>query len=186
MNNKEIEKITRCWIEQVVIGENFCPFAKPVFDNDSINYRIIQDSKLKEALYQLVDECKRLESDCKVETSLLIYVKGFEDFYRFLDLIELAEQLMVEQGYEGIYQLAHFHPDYCFEGVEYDDAQNFTNRSPYPILHLLREDLMEQALSKVKSPENIPERNIRHAQKLGNKFLSERLSECKQLHEENN
>lgn len=184
MSDQQIIKSIRCWVEQVVIGENFCPFAKPVFDAGSIRYRVVHEPNLEVALFQLIEECKLLDLNNTVETSLVIFSKGFDDFELFLDLIALSDQLLVEQGYEGVYQLAHFHPDYCFNGIDFDDAQNFTNRAPFPVLHLLREDAMEQILSKVKAPESIPERNIRHARKLGAKVLSERLRKCKSFDED--
>jgi hypothetical protein len=184
LNKDHIIKITSCWIDKLVIAENFCPFAKPVFDQQEIHYCVIESDSFESVLHQLIEECKRLDTDDSIETTLLILVNGFELFDVFLDLIDIADRLLIEQGYEGIYQLAHFHPDYCFEGVDINDAQNYTNRSPFPMLHLLRENSIERALQKVKAPENIPERNIRHAQRLGLQTLNKRLEMCRNLTEE--
>jgi len=86
--------------------------------------------------------------------------------------------LLKEQGYEGIYQLASFHPEYRFEGVELNDPANYTNRSPYPMIHILREASVEQALEKYPNPEKIPERNIQLIQGLGFGVMKELLAEC--------
>ena len=101
---------------------------------------------------------------------------GLEDFDDYLDFLAVAEALLVEQGYEGTYQLASFHPDYCFDGAEQDDPANFTNRSPWPMLHLLREAGLEQALAHYPEPEAIPERNIERMGQLGSERLSAELA----------
>jgi hypothetical protein len=101
------------------------------------------------------------------ETTLLILPEGCTQFNDFLDLTAMAEQLLIDQGYEGVYQLASFHPDYCFAGEDENDPANYTNRSPYPMLHIIREASIEQALKTYPNPELIPERNIELTRKLG-------------------
>jgi len=166
-SNKYLIERTQKWVLDVVVGLNFCPFAKPVVTADAINYKVVNEQKLDACLMALLDEINSLNNDASIETSLLIYPVGFEAFEDYLNLVEIAEALLVEEGLEGIYQLASFHPDYCFEGAKYDDAANYTNRSPYPMLHLLREESLEKALQSVASPEKIPARNIAVAREKG-------------------
>lgn len=170
---------TRCWIKKVIIGLNFCPFAKRVFDRNTIRYAVINGNSLDHNLQALIDECIILDSDESIETSLLMFPNTVADFYSFLDFLELANTLMADQGYQGIYQLASFHPDYCFEGEPDGDPANFTNRSPYPMLHLIRETSIEQALQHYPDPEAIPERNIELARSKGLATMRELLNSCK-------
>ncbi|MEE4243893.1 MAG: DUF1415 domain-containing protein [Kangiellaceae bacterium] len=176
MSDKQAVDAVKYWLETIVIGEKFCPFAKPVWDNNSIEYAISPVSDIEQALTRIIDECCTLDRDQSIETSLVIFTDGFNDFEQFLDLIELASQLLELEGYSGIYQLAHFHPDYQFEGVASDAAENYTNRAPLPILHLIREQSIEDALVSVKAPENIPQRNIKHAENLGSNFFKNHLA----------
>lgn len=173
---------TRRWVETVVVGHNFCPFARREVETGRVRYQQITESKLKTCLEGLVSECVLLDLDKTVETTLLVFPKGFENFNRFLDLVDLANELLVAQGYEGIYQLANFHPDYQFEGTEFDDPGNYTNRAPFPTLHLIREESMENALAAYraagKDPEAIPERNIALAESLGEEQLRAQLKAC--------
>lgn len=115
---------------------------------------------LEELLHELVAECRRLDAEPGIATTLLIAPAGMEDFDDYLDWLELAERLLDDLGYRGIYQLASFHPDYVFDGVEAADPANATNRSPYPMLHILREAELERALASYPDPESIPERNM--------------------------
>jgi len=175
----EILQHTRNWVAQVIVKLNFCPFAKPVMDNDGIRYHVVEADELEEALHGLIEQCQYLDEHNEIETTLVIYPAGFNDFNDFLDLVEIANQLLAEQGYEGIYQLAHFHPDYCFEGEEPNDPANYTNRSPYPMLHLIREASLEKALDSYPDPEGIPERNIKLAREMGLAAMRSALDECK-------
>jgi len=169
---------TTQWINSVVIGCNFCPFAAKAVLRKSIRYVVLQETTLESALETLVDELNFLDRTEDIETSLLIFPKHFADFEDYLDLVELAENLSIEQGYEGVYQIASFHPDYCFEGAEADDPANYTNRSPYPMLHLLREDSISRALDHYIDPEGIPERNIAFAQEKGLRYMQLLRAAC--------
>ena len=175
----EVLQHTQNWVEQVIVKLNFCPFAKPVVDSGRIRYHQSDAKDLEEALHQLIEQCEYLDQHPEIETELLVYPDGFDDFYDFLDLVELANQLLPEQDYEGVYQLANFHPDYCFEGELPSDPANFTNRSPYPMLHLIREASLEQALASYPDPEAIPERNMKLAREMGQVALQAALDECK-------
>ena len=174
-NSDRIKQHTIKWLRDFIIEHNICPFAKHPFENDRLIYEIVIETKLEAQLHALIDACCYLDKNSDMETSLVVYPKGLSDFDDYLDFLEIANQLMHKQGYEGIYQLASFHPDYCFDGVEPDDASNFTNRSPYPMLHLIREESLEKALEHYPNPEKIPTRNIRYTRKLGVEFLRENL-----------
>ena len=158
---------TKNWLKNVIIAHNICPFAKREFERESIHYELVESENLEEQLQHLISVCNLLDSDNTVETSLLIYPKGLNDFDDYLDFLALANALMEKHGYEGIYQLASFHPDYCFEGAEQDDPSNYTNRAPYPTLHLIREASLEKVLADYPNPEKIPERNIEYTRQLG-------------------
>ena len=177
-NKIEVTQQTKNWIGKVVIGLNFCPFAKREFMRDSIRYMVSDKKNLKEVLLELIEELKFLDGNASTETTLLIYPNLFADFEDYLDLVGMGEDFLRQLNYEGVYQLASFHPQYQFGGTEADDASNFTNRSPYPILHLLREESLENALEHYDAPEDIPERNIQVAEQHGFKVLQKLLLDC--------
>ncbi len=158
---------TRRWVEDVIVAHSFCPFARREVERQRIRYAVSQESRVADALAVLIDECLKLDRDSRIETTLLIYPQGFEVFEDYLDFVALAEALLREQGYEGIYQLATFHPDYRFADAPVDDPANYTNRSPYPVLHILREASLEKTIAGHPDPEGIPERNVAYARELG-------------------
>lgn len=177
-NKTKIAEQTKTWIEKVVIGLNFCPFAKREVLRNSIRYVVSEKKDLEQVLLEFIEELKFLDANAATETSLLIYPTLFEDFEDYLDLVAMGQDFLRQLNYEGIYQLASFHPDYQFGGTELDDASNFTNRSPYPVLHLLREESLEKALEHYEAPEEIPERNIKVAEEQGFKALQKMLLDC--------
>jgi len=168
----------RQWVTDVIVGLNFCPFAKPVVESGAVSFSVVDEQKLELCLQAVCDELSRLGNDDSIETSLLIYPIGFESFDDYLELAGIAEELLIDEGYEGVFQLATFHPDYCFEGQVYDDAANYTNRSPYPMLHVLREASVEKAVENIADPEKIPNRNIAFAREKGVDTLSDMLDNC--------
>lgn len=177
-DKKTVIRHTKKWLSTVVIAHGLCPFAKQEFDNGRIHYAVIETESLEAQLEQLVLECQALDNDPARETSLLIFPRALSDFQDYLDLLELATALLKAQDYEGIYQLASFHPNYRFEGAGPDDPANYTNRSPYPMLHILQEASVEQALRGYPNPEKIPQRNIERMQALGLNFMHELLDDC--------
>ncbi|GHF01161.1 DUF1415 domain-containing protein [Thalassotalea profundi] len=164
-------KKTREWISQVIVGLNFCPFAKKELVNNSIYYYVTSQQKIKKALIEFKQQCQYLHAHPEIETSLLIFEQGFDDFQRYLDLVDYCNDIVIDEGFEGIFQIASFHPLYCFEGESFDDAANYTNRSPYPTLHLIREKSMEKVLTVYKNPEQIPEDNIKISREKGLLFF---------------
>ncbi len=155
------------WVEKVIIAHNFCPFAKRERDRDSIRYILSPYTTLEHCLQFFADELLYLEDNHSVETSLLVFANGFEDFDQYLELLELSQDVLESIGFSEKFQLASFHPDYCFEGCKEDDVENYSNRSPFPMLHLLREKTVTQVLANYPSPEEIPLRNIAYAKALG-------------------
>ncbi len=171
---------TRAWLASIVVNNDFCPFAKRELDRGSIHYAVIRHNAMELCLEALLDECRRLDEQPGIETTLLIFPEGGHDFEEFLTLLEISDALLADQGYEGIYQMASFHPDYCFEGVPQDDPANYTNRSPYPMLHILREASVERVLADYPDPGKIPERNIDFCRKQGIDKMRAMLMACRQ------
>ena len=179
--DQDLKFATQAWLNSVIIELGICPFAKQTQDRGHIHFSINHEIKIENCLLQLMIECDRLNSDPDIETTLLIYANAFAEFDDYLDFLEIAEKLLIEQGYEGIYQLASFHPDYCFQGSESDDPANYTNRSPYPMLHLLRETSIEQAVASHAEPESIPQHNIELTRRLGLAKMQALLAACYRL-----
>ncbi len=180
MYNKDQQLIaaTQTWLKTIIIEYAICPFAQRELDRGSIRFGVNHDTEIESCLLNLMQECDRLDTDSNIETTLVIYENAFKTFDDYLDYLELAERLLTEQGYGGVYQLASFHPDYCFEGVAQDDPANYTNRSPYPMLHLLRESSIERAVATYPHPENIPQRNIELTRELGLAKMQALLAAC--------
>ena len=167
LNSQQVIDRTKKWIIDVVIGCNLCPFAANVVKLQSIFYKVEPSTDLNTCLDSFEYEMKRLDNDESIETCLLIFPNAFGKFDDYLDLLSLAEKQLEKKGYEGVYQVASFHPLYLFTGTDENDPANYTNRSIYPMLHLLREESIDKALENYKSPENIPERNINFAREKG-------------------
>jgi hypothetical protein len=162
---------TKSWIEKVVVGLSFCPFAAKPFKEGSIRYKVINGKSLEQALTSVVVEMMFLDDNETTETTLIIFPDNFSDFKKYLELLDLSEQLLEKEGYEGVYQIASFHPKYLFAGTKESDPSNYTNRSPYPMLHILREDSLEQAIKKHVNANQIPEKNIQKANELGIEYF---------------
>jgi hypothetical protein len=169
MSPEEIVAATRQWIEKAVIGLNLCPFAKPVYAREQIRYVISQAETPGELLADLIDELQTLAAaePEEIETTLLIHPGVLNDFLDYNDFLGVAEKTVADLGLEGILQVASFHPDYQFADTEPDDITNYTNRSPYPTLHLLREASVERAVAAVPDPSEIYERNMETLRRLG-------------------
>ncbi|NOH61488.1 DUF1415 domain-containing protein [Vibrio sp. RE88] len=156
------------WLNDVVIGLNLCPFAAKPQRNKQIKI-FVSEAKQEEALLEdILTQLMELESKTaeELETTLVVVPNMLEDFYDYNLFIDWVEALIRQQGWEGIYQLATFHPDYCFGGADPEDAENLTNRSPYPVFHLIREESMEKVLKHYPDPESIPDTNIARVESL--------------------
>lgn len=164
----QFKQNTKDWIEKMVIGLNLCPFAKQPFRTHKIRYVVVEGT-LEDLVKVLVNELKMLvvtEAN-KIETTLIIHPYLLTNFYDYNDFLGVADTLLQKEHLEGIIQIASFHPQYQFAGTDQDAAENYTNRSPYPMLHLLREASLEHILAHYPQPELIPERNIETLNRLG-------------------
>ena len=161
-----IEQQTRQWLEEVVIGLQLCPFAKAPFQKEQIRFLVSQANSEEELIEELIEECRHLDEDIKTETTLIICARLLNDFFDFCQFLNWANSTLKSNQWQGVYQLANFHPHYIFSGCEYNDLQNLTNRAPFPILHLLREKTLSDMLEKYPEPELIPKKNIEKMQQL--------------------
>ena len=168
----------RKWVETFVVGMNLCPFAKRELVKDRVRFLTTAASTQEELLTVLQAELEVLNAEPAVETTLLIHPDVLQDFYAYNDFLNFADGLLVDMGLEGIYQIASFHPDYQFGGTHPDDAENYTNRAPYPVLHLLREESLERVIADYPDVDDIPERNIELMNKLGTDKLQALLKSC--------
>ncbi|EGR0624352.1 DUF1415 domain-containing protein [Vibrio parahaemolyticus] len=163
--NTDINAITQQvdqWLNDVVIGLNLCPFAAKPQRNKQIKIFVSEatqeEALLEDILLQLI-ELSTTEPE-KLETTLVVVPNMLQDFWDYNFCIDWIEGLIKQQDWEGIFQVATFHPDYCFGGAAPEDDENLTNRSPYPIFHLIREESMEKVLKHYPDPESIPDTNI--------------------------
>jgi hypothetical protein len=173
---------TRRWVEQVVVGLNLCPFAAAPMKGERIRYRHCPARHEEDIYRALLLEMERLVDlpESSAETCLFVVPEGLEDFEHYLALFEFIAAVIPQAGLEGTLQLASFHPSYCFEGVEQDDPANYTNRSPYPMFHLIREQPLAKVLENYPDPESIPERNIALLRELGLLQMQQRLAACRE------
>jgi hypothetical protein len=160
---------TRRWLERAVIVLNLCPFAKAVHVKQQIHYALSQAlgvNELREELGKQLRELVKLNADVR-ETTLLIVPTVLRNFLDFNDFLAEAEEVLIGLDLEGVIQIASFHPNYQFAGTRADDITNFTNRSPYPTLHLLREASIDRAVEAFPDPQAIFETNMQTLENLG-------------------
>jgi hypothetical protein len=160
---------TRRWLQRAVIGLNLCPFAKSVDVKDQVHYAVTRNVGFKDLLQDLKQELNDLAAlDAATrDTTLFIAPDGLADFLEFNDFLAQANRLLAKLGYDGIFQIASLHPHYQFADAPPDAVTNCTNRSPYPTLHLLREDSIDRAVKAFPHAEAIFETNMRTMERLG-------------------
>ena len=165
----EVVAATQHWVTRAVIGLNLCPFAKAVHVKGQIRYVVSDERDLEGVLTVLEAELRALEQADpeSVDTTLLIFPHALADFLEFNDALFFAERLLGQLRLDGQLQIASFHPRYQFEGTEPEDIENYTNRAPYPILHLLRESSVERATQAFPDAADIYERNQETMRRLG-------------------
>ncbi|MDG1532077.1 MAG: DUF1415 domain-containing protein [Paracoccaceae bacterium] len=173
MVHQDVVANTRRWLDQMVVGLNLCPFSSSVIARDQVYYAVCDattDAHLKQFY---INELQRLlgANSNDIATSLLMFTQGLEDFADYLDVLDWFQQLLEESELTEHLQLASFHPQYQFEGVAADDLSHFTNRSPYPTIHLLRQDQMTKVLAHVLDPDKIYLDNIKTMKKLGRRKI---------------
>ena len=171
---------TRAWLHDVVVALNLCPFAAAPLRRNAIRYRVSMARDPQSLSQDLLEELIRLDRDdpAEIATTLLIVPYTLEDFADYNDFLDLADAALRVSGLEGVLQIASFHPDYCFADSAPDDLANYTNRSPYPLLHILREDEVERAVALHPDTERIPRDNIRRLEGLGMEKITALLASC--------
>ncbi len=178
MSETGIINATCKWVEDVVVGYNLCPFAKRELVRDRVRFVVSDAGTEDELLQSLHSELQRLDDEPAIETTLLIHPGVLQDFGSYNEFLDAADGLLVYLEMEGVYQIASFHPDYQFAGTEPDAAENYTNRSPFPMLHLLREASLEAAIDSYPDVDGIPQRNIELMEKLGAEKMRNILRSC--------
>ncbi len=178
MDSQPAVSATVKWLKTFIIEFNICPFASQVESQNSIRFQLVKETDVEKRLTAVIAEYDFLDSHPETATTLVIFSNGLSCFNEYLDFFDISQQLLIQRGYEGVYQLASFHPDYCFAGSHQDDAANFTNRSPFPMLHIIREESIEKALQHYPNPEQIPDRNIELTRQLGLETLKKIFAEC--------
>jgi hypothetical protein len=160
---------TQRWVQRAVIGLNLCPFAKSVEVKKQVRYVVSHATRTKPLLVDLKRELLELiaTDPAILDTTLLVAPDGFSDFLEFNELLDRADKLLVELDLDGVLQIASLHPQYQFADTEPDDITNFTNRAPYPTLHLLREESVDRAVAAFPNAEAIYETNMQTMQELG-------------------
>jgi hypothetical protein len=167
--DEAIVEATRRWLERAVIGLNLCPFAKSVYVKEQVRYVVSHATTPEALLEELMNELQDLaDTDPeKVDTTLLIHPQVLGDFLDFNDFLDVADAALEDMQLDGELQVASFHPDYQFADTDPNDITNYTNRAPYPILHLLREDSIARAVEAFPDAAEIFEKNIETMEKLG-------------------
>ena len=159
---------TKKWVERFVIQHNLCPFAKKPYIQNTIRYELFEGTDWEELGIILQNECLFLINTPKstTETTILIIPNALNDFNDYLDYLDFANRLIFALRLDGVLQIASFHPDYQFDGTTKADVTNYTNRSPFPLLHLLRAESVETSLAHYEEPESIPKRNMKMMRRL--------------------
>lgn len=179
--NADIEAQMRAWIASFVVGMNLCPFARQPVEGGRVKI-VVSEARDNEALLEALQsqlEWLDAQPPASTETTLIVIPHMLGDFLDFNDFLDLADALLEEFGWVGQFQFATFHPNYQFAGTLPGDAENYTNRAPWPTLQLLREDSLEAVLANYPDPEQIPERNIDAMEELGSAKLADLLQECR-------
>jgi len=178
VKHKTIICAVRRWVEDLIVELNLCPFAGREMVRNRIRFVVTESVTEEQLLVALETELELLNDDAAVETTLLIHPDVLQDFFDYNQFLELADQLLVLMGLEGVYQVASFHPDYQFAGTAADDLENYTNRSPYPLLHILREESLARSIAAYPEVEEIPVRNIEQMKNLGREKLQALMQGC--------
>ena len=178
MQDNIITESVRQWVESFVVELNLCPFVKRELVNNRVRLSTTNAVTEEQLLEVLQTELGLLNKDAAVETTLLVHPEVLQNFYDYNEFLSLADSLLIEMGLEGVYQIASFHPNYQFGGTDPEDVENYTNRSPYPMLHLLREDSLEKVIANYPDTDQIPTRNIKLMNSMGQDKLNEIMQAC--------
>lgn len=174
----EIENIVKKWVSTIVVELQLCPFAQHELISNRIRFQVSHARDESSLIEDLSKELIGLRDEKTIETSLLIHPWALQNFYTYNDFLSKANELLNQLGLEGVLQIASFHPDYQFAGTNKNDVENYTNRSPYPLMHILREESLELAISNYPDTELIPVNNIKKMESLGLDHMKKLLAEC--------
>ncbi len=171
-----VERHIRLWLDDFVVGLNLCPFARPLLNASNLRIAVCETSDAAHMRRAFLQELDLLQTSAEqdIATTLLAFPHALQDFSDYLFLLDDAQELLLEAGLEGVVQLASFHPQYRFAGEAPDAASHYSNRAPYPLIHLLREDMLSRALAEFANPERIPNRNIETLNSIGVEELERR------------
>ncbi len=176
MRDQQLVAHVRAWLQNIVIDLQLCPFAERELKAQKVRFTVTRANHEDSLLLALQSELQLLEQDSSIETSLLIHPDVLQDFDDYNQFLNLADTVLHVLQLEGVYQIAGFHPDYQFADTRSDDVANYTNRSPYPMLHLLREASVERAIGTHPDIASVPVDNIARMRRLGTKRLLGRLA----------
>lgn len=182
LTEKQIIALTSAWVEHVVIGLNLCPFAKPVHTKGQIHYSVSHARDENSLAVDLRLSMQNLIATTpdKIDTYLLIHPWVLTDFIDYNNFLDIADEILDELDLIGVLQIASFHPNYQFAGTTADDVTNCTNRSPFPMLHLLREESLDKATIALPDPDVIVNRNLETMTSLGHEGWNKLQSQLKQ------
>ncbi len=168
-SHEQIIADTRRWVERAVIGLNLCPFAKAVYMKEQVRFVVSDATTPEELLQDLINELEKLaESSAEIiDTTLLIHPFVLQDFLDYNDFLDVADEVLEERDLAGELQIASMHPQYQFADTDINDIENYTNRAPYPTLHILREASVDKAVAAFPEAEQIFEKNIETMKNLG-------------------
>lgn len=177
---KCVEESVHQWLKTIVVGLNLCPFSKIPYRENRVRIKADVCDQEEQAFESIIHEINLLDEtdEQMLETTLLVFPNLFHDFEHYNDFLYAANEFLRLRGWEGIYQIASFHPNYQFAGTQVSDAENYTNRSPYPILHFIREASLSVAIEAYPDVDQIPERNIALMNRLTNDELKQYFAWC--------
>ena len=178
LKDDEIISCVQRWVESFVVDMNLCPFAKRELIGNRVRFALTAATTEEECLMALQTELELLNSDTSIETTLLIHAQVLQDFHDYNQFLNYADKLLQQLELEGVYQIASFHPHYQFGGSNPDDAENYTNRSPYPMLHIIREESLARAIAESPALDQVPARNIELMNRLGKDKLRALMQAC--------
>ena len=176
--NVGIVAATREWVAQVVVGLNLCPFARRELEGERIRYAVSEACEPADVLAALHAELMFLLDHPEIETTLLIHPRALNQFEAYNGFLDICDGLLATLDLEGVFQIASFHPEDCFAGCSADSAENYSNRSPFPMLHLLREASVSRAVDAHPDARGIPDTNIEKLRQLGEPSLRAILAQC--------
>lgn len=183
MSEDPVIAITRRWIDKVVVGLGICPFAEPSISGGRFRLTVCTTRDLQVLCKALIDELMFLQTEPgqELDSVLLIHPHALNDFEHYNDFLDLCDQILDDLSLVGDFQIASFHPQYRFAGSAADHLGNYTNRSPYPALHVLRESSVTRAVGEHPGTESIPENNVRRLESLGREAIEAILADCRKV-----